>query len=100
MKRNKNIIIGTLVIVILAMAVGYSAFATQLTLNGTAEITGVWDVRIVNIEAQEVSEGCDSGEPQYTNTSATFDAKLEKPGDSINYVITIKNAGTIDATLG
>ena len=100
MKNTKNIIIITLLIVILAMVVGYSAFATQLTLNGTAEITGVWDVKIINIEAESISEGCDPGDPQYTNTSAKFDAKLKKPGDSITYVITIENAGNIDAKLG
>ena len=99
MKRTKNIIITALLFAILAMAIGYSAFATQLTLNGTAEITGVWDVRIISIEAQSVSEGCDPGEPKYTNTTATFNAKLIKPGDSITYVITIENSGTINATL-
>ena len=100
MKRTKNIIIVALLFAILAMAIGYSAFATQLTLNGTAEIVGVWDVKIINIEAQSVSDGCDPGEPKYTNTTATFNAKLVKPGDSITYVITIENAGTINATLG
>ena len=39
------------------------------------------------------------GTPEYTNTSATFSAKLLKPGDTITYVITIQNAGTINATL-
>ena len=99
MKNTKNLIIIALLIIIVTMAVGYASFASQLELNGTAEIVGEWDVRIINIEAQDISEGCDSGEPQFTNTSATFNAKLAKPGDSITYVITIKNAGNIDATL-
>lgn len=99
MRNTKNLIIIALLIIIFAMAVGYSAFATQLNLNGTAEVVGEWDVRIINIEAQDISEGCDAGEPQYTNTSATFNSKLLKPGDSITYVITIENAGTIDAIL-
>ena len=99
MKNTKNIIIGALFIVIFLMAVGYSAFATQLTLNGTAEITGVWDVKITNIETKEMSDGCDAGDPEFTNTTATFNAKLNKPGDSITYVVTIENKGTIDATL-
>lgn len=99
MINNKNIIIGALVAVILIMAVGYSAFATQLTLNGTAEITGEWDVRITKIEIQDVSEGSNGGEPQFTNTTATFQAELTKPGDKVTYLITVENAGTIDATL-
>ena len=65
MKNKKNIIMGTLLIVILLMAVGYSAFATQLNINGTAEITGEWNVKITNIVTQEISEGCDDGDPQY-----------------------------------
>ena len=62
MKNTKNIVIGALLIAIVTMVVGYSTFATQLTLNGTAEITGVWEVKITGIEAQDVSEGCDEGE--------------------------------------
>lgn len=100
MKNKRNIIIGSIIAVILLMAVGYSAFATQLSLNGTAEIVGEWDVRITNIETKEVSDGCDAGEPQFTNTTATFNATLEKPGDTIIYVITIENQGAINATLG
>ena len=99
MKNTKNIIIGALLVVISVMAVGYAAFATQLNINGTAEITGEWDVKIIGIEAQDVSEGCNAGDPQFTTTSATFEAELLKPGDSITYEITIENAGTIDATL-
>lgn len=99
MKNTKNFIIGALLIVILAMAIGYSTFASQLSFNGTAQIIGEWNVKIINIEAENISEGCDYGKPEYTNTSATFNAKLLKPGDSITYVITIQNAGTIDATL-
>ena len=99
MKNNKNIVIITLLIVILVMAVGYTAFATQLTINGTVEIVGIWDVKIKNVEARYVTEGCDPGDIQFTNTSVAFNAKLVKPGDYITYLITIENAGTIDATL-
>lgn len=99
MRNYKNIIIVSLLLVLLAMSVGYSAFSGNLKLNGIAEIMGEWDVRITNVEVKKVSEGCDPGTPQYSNTSVTFDAKLAKPGDSITYLITIENAGTLDATL-
>ncbi len=99
MKNTKSIIIFALLIVISVMAVGYSSFEGRLTLNGTAEIVGEWNVRIIGIETQDVSEGCDPGDPQFTNTSVTFSAKLLKPGDSITYLITIQNAGTIDVAL-
>lgn len=99
MKSRTNIMAGFLVITILLMAVAYSTFAIQLTISGTAEIIGEWNVEITDVEAQDVSQGCDAGSPQYTNSSATFNAKLLKPGDYITYLIMIQNNGNIDATL-
>ncbi len=99
MKRRKIIVIIVFALAIFLMAVGYSAFATQLTLNGTAEITGEWNVKITNIEIKEMSKGCQSLNTNYTNTTASFNAQLLKPGDHILYVITIENAGTINAVL-
>ena len=99
MRVTKHYLLVVLLILILAMTFAYAAYTTQLSINGTAEIVGEWNVKIVNIEAQDVSDGCDYGSSQYTDTTATFDAKLMKPGDSITYVITIENAGTIDAKL-
>lgn len=97
--KNKNLIITALLIVIVVMAVGYSAFATQLTINGTAQIIGEWNVRITGIKAQFVSEGANAGTPEFTITTATFNASLSRPGDKIIYEITIENAGTINANL-
>ena len=99
MKNYRNIIIITIIIIIIAMAVAYSAFATQLNINGQSKIVGEWNIKITGISAENVSPGCDAGTPKYSNTKAIFDAKLQKPGDTITYVITIKNAGTIDAVL-
>ena len=42
--QNKNILIGGLLAIVLVMAVGYAAFATQLNITGTASITSNWDV--------------------------------------------------------
>lgn len=99
MKNYRNIIIITIIIIIIAMAVAYSAFATQLNINGQSKIVGEWNIKITGISAENVSPGCDAGTPKYSNTKAIFDAKLQKPGDTITYIITIKNAGTIDAVL-
>ena len=43
--KHKNILIGALLAVVFVMAVGYAAFAQQLTINGSAEITSTWDVK-------------------------------------------------------
>ena len=86
MKKKRNIIICALIIAVLLMAVGYSSFTSELTINGNASVTGEWGVKITKVDIDFVSDGCDPGYPTFTNTTVNFDAKLE-------------NTGTIDATL-
>ena len=45
-KNRKNIIIGGLLALVLVMAVGYAAFATNLNITGTSTIDSKWDVHI------------------------------------------------------
>ena len=100
MRKNKILIIIIFFLaIIILMAVGYSSFATDVNIFGTAEITGEWDVRITNIVATKVPVGCDAGTPSFTKDSINFSAKLNKPGDEIIYEVTIENLGTIDAEL-
>ena len=99
MTKNRNIIIGIVLIAILLMAVAYSSLVTQLSLNATAEIISEWNVKITSVTAEYVSEGCNAGEPLFTDTTITFDAELVKPGDYITYLVMIENTGTLDATL-
>lgn len=99
MKKSVLTLTIALLIVISMMAIGYSAFATELSINGTAEIVGDWNVKITNIEAEETINTADSGLPEYTDTTAKFNAKLKNPGDAVKYVITVQNIGSIDAKL-
>ena len=99
MHNHKMIILIAFLATIILMTVGYSSFATDFTIDGTTEITGTWDVRITNIKAIQVPEGCDAGTPTFTKDSATFNATLNKPGDEIIYEVTIENLGTINARL-
>ncbi len=99
MRKNKILIIIFFLATIILMAVGYSTFATDVSINGIAEINGEWDVRITNITATQVPDGCDAGTPTFTKDSINFSAKLNKPGDEIIYEVTIENLGTIDAEL-
>lgn len=100
-RKTKNIILLLLLLIIVGMTVGYAALAQLLTINGTANITASWDIKITNI-----AEGTLNGATSKTaavvsgdKLSATFDVNLLYPGASATYVITIKNAGTINARL-
>ena len=49
--KNKNVLIGGLLAIVFVMAVGYAAFATQLNITGSANVTSTWDVHIKSITA-------------------------------------------------
>ncbi len=103
-QRNKNLFIGGLLAIVLIMAVGYAAFATQLTINGTAEITSNWDVHISDIQVAavsgEVGTGTSTGKSVTEgNLTATFESELVAPGDSVTYDVTVVNEGSLPAKL-
>ena len=100
-RRKNNIIIASLCAVVVLMGIGYAAFASQLNITGTSNITSNWDVRITNIES-ELNGATDLEEPTYDNTNgmyASFHTGLQKPGDYALYTITIENSGDIDARI-
>ena len=99
-RTNINYIIAGLCMILVIMGVGYAAFATQLKINGTANIDSNWNVRITNIQSTVQSGSATNAvEPSYTDTTATFKTNLVSPGDSMKYDITVSNEGSIDAVL-
>ena len=110
--KHKNALIVALLAVVLVMAVGYAAFAQQLTINSTATIEEStdgkqnWKVAFVqNTTAVQETAGAtgstpDGGEITFNNDYlATISAQLDAPGDSIVYTFTVQNMGTIKASL-
>lgn len=100
-EKHKNILIGGLVAIVLIMAVGYAAFATQLNINGTASVASTWDVHIKNITpgtpvGTAVNKAATVGESKLT---AAFETELVAPGDSLTYTVEVENGGTLDAKL-
>lgn len=87
-----------LVGIICLLAVGFAAFSTNLTINGTANISSKWDVEITDIVSKnKVGSASNTSAPIYTKTSATFKTTLVYPGDSMTYDVTVTNSGTLDA---
>lgn len=98
---HKSSLIMILLAVVLVMAIGYAAFAQQLTINGTAQITSSWDVHIEDIAVNNVTLDAKNIKANVgqNNLSATFQAELVSPGSSVTYDVTVKNGGTLDAKL-
>jgi len=111
-KKRKNILIGGLIAIVLVMAVGYAAFATNLNITSSAQTTSTWDIEITNIVADKTATCSDTSDPSTCSTvgdishsitdnnlTANFSSALISPGDSVVYTITVQNKGTLDATL-
>ena len=102
--KNRNYIIIGLCAVLVLMAVGFAAFAQQLQINGTSNITSSWDIRITGIRAVNDSSVTNNGAYDITepsigsdNLSASFQTGLKSPGDTRIYEIEITNSGSLDA---
>ena len=100
-RKKRNIIIGALCSLLVFMGIGYAILSQTLNISGIANMRGNWNVKITNMEllsenktgrAEEVSHS-------FTDTTATFEANLYMPGDSIEYRVTVENQGNIDAVL-
>ena len=49
-KSKKSSAIIILIVLLLSIAIGYAAFSSNLTINGTAIGTGSWDVKFTDTE--------------------------------------------------
>ena len=99
MERSKKTVMIVLCAAIFLMAVGFAAFSTTLTIDGTANVSSDWNVVFTDIEVVSKTDGATSKSAEASGTTATFDVGLINPGDNIVYVITVENQGTLDAII-
>jgi hypothetical protein len=102
--KHKNALIGALLAVVFVVAVGYAAFAQQLTINGSASISSKWDVHMEAGTATPASTAGTTPTGSVTvadgGLTATFTSTLVSPGDTETFTVPIVNKGTLDAKLG
>ena len=100
-RKKRNIIIGALCSLLVFMGIGYAILSQTLNISGTANMQGNWSVKITNMKLLEANKTGRATEvsSSYTNTTASFEADLYMPGDSIEYEVTVTNNGNIDAVL-
>jgi len=98
--KIKKIAMATLMICIFIMTIAYANLFQQLKIQGNAAVVAAWKVEIVGIrEGNVVGTATSVSTPSYTSSTARFDVSLLSPNDSIDYLVTIKNSGDIDAKL-
>ena len=100
--KKKNWIVVALCVAIVGMGIGFAALAQNLQISATANITGEWDVRIVEIFPGHSVGATNVGSPGsfiWDGTSATFEVELEYPGAFAYFAIRVENHGNIPAAL-
>lgn len=99
--KSKNYLIILLIVLLLSLAVGYAAFSDVLTISGTANANGTFDLEFQNATVDS-AVGCDQ-----VNTTATISADkdtltvkvkdLAYPGAGAQFTTEIVNTGSIPA---
>ena len=98
-KRKRLVILSVTLFMICGMALGYAALSSSIKINGTGTISTSWDILFTNI-TEKSSRGAVNNDSRITDKlTATFDVDLESPGSYIEYNVTIKNNGNMDALI-
>ena len=100
-KKKKKMVITTLVCVLVFIAVGYALLTQAIKVGVEGTLNGVWDVYISDIKLKNSTGRAQELNPASVSNkvNANFEVDLYMPGDSVEYEVTVKNDGNIDATL-
>ena len=97
---NTSVIIGCLIIALVTMSVGFAAYASNLTINGTTNVEGsTWSISFDEASYQETVGSVVASNKTVDATSMTYEVSLQKPGDFYEFTINVNNKGTFDAQL-
>lgn len=109
-ESKKRVLILFLIVFLLALVVGYAAFSDTLTISGTANVKGSFDVQFlsagcmyldyVGCAEPVVSVGNEASGSNVTNDKLSVTVSdLAYPGAGARIQAQIKNVGTIPATI-
>ena len=102
-KENKNTLIIILIILLLLLAVGYASFSDILTISGTANAKGTFNLEFQNAEIVTAvgvdEEGTKAEISEDKNTLNVNVADLAYPGAGVEFSVDIVNVGSIPAVV-
>ena len=97
---NKKILLIGLIIVVISMSIGFALYSTSLKVKGTGNIDSNFNIEVTGItEDKKEGKAVSITNPTYTKTSATFNTKLSREKDNIEYKVEITNKGSIDGKI-
>ena len=96
-----------LMVAVVGLTIGYAAYSSTLKITGAAKVDpSSWNVKFAyktgdSLVATKTGNAQVTTEATLSDTQVSgFNATLKAPGDSITYKFSVKNTGTLDATLG
>ena len=113
-RDRRNYLIIALCMILVVMGVGYAAFSSLLTINGTANVTNSFCLGFDNTKTNTyiVTKGVQTGSNptgsmSYSGTAcnttlqpnASISATFHQPGDQIEYTLTITNASSVGVAI-
>ena len=100
-RKNKNTVILVLIVLLLLLAVGYAAFSDVLTISGTANAKGTFNLEFQNAEIVTAvgvnEEGTKAEISEDKNTLNVSVVDLAYPGAGVEFSVDIVNVGSIPA---
>ena len=103
MRKNRmKLVFAFIMLIIVAMSVGYAALSTTLNISGTANVAKAgWSIYFtsVSVTSGSVTATTAPTASGTTTTSLSYAVSLSKPGDYYEFTVTVKNAGTMAAKL-
>jgi hypothetical protein len=101
-RRNNRIML--LVVLLLAVSLGYAALSTTLKINGTTTLNkNSWSVYFENVANQKgvttTTPTIDDDTDGTEDAVVTWTVDLNTPGDYYEFTVDIVNAGSIDAMI-
>ena len=99
--RHKSIVYLLVVLLLCGLGLGYASIKTDLSIIGTSKfINASWDVHFDNIQVREGSITPTTPATITDDTTVTFSAQLEEPGEYYVFTVDVVNEGTLDAMIG
>ena len=100
MKKKKQSITLGIILLILALGIGYAYLNTTLNITGTTDVdSNTWDVYWDNVQVTTGSVTAEEPEIDMSGTIISFSVHLEQPGDFYEFTVDAKNDGSIDAMI-
>ena len=82
-------------ITIIGLSIGYSAFNQELMISGDAYVRVAADIRVTNISLVEISNASETYNPKYSKNTTSMFVNLTNKSSYVIYEITITNNSNI-----